>query len=83
MDDNKILISDDNGNQKEMNIFFTFEVETKKYVLCYEDENPDDIFSFGYDDEGNMYEVVEEKEIKLINEVLDAFEEENEDEEIN
>lgn len=83
MDDNKILISDDNGNQKVMNILFTFELETKKYVLCYEDENPDDIFSFGYDDEGNMYEVVEEKEIKLINEVLDAFEEENEDEEIN
>ena len=83
MDDNKILISDDKGNQKEMNILFTFEYERKKYVLCYLDESPDDIYSFGYDDDGNMYEVVDEKENKLVNEVLDAFQEENEDEEIS
>ena len=82
MEDNKIYIKDDNGKEEEFNILFTFDNDNTKYVITYKD-NEDEVFAFKYDDESNIYVVEDENEIKLINEVLAAFEEENEDEEIN
>lgn len=80
MEDNKIYIKDENGKEEEFNILFTFDNENNKYVITYKD-NEDEVFAFKYDDNSNLYIVENEDEIKLINEVLEAFDEESNNEE--
>ena len=82
MEDNKIYIKDENGKEVEMNILFTFENEDTKYVITYKD-NEDEVFAFKYDEENNLYVVEDEEEIKLVNEVLEAFDKESDNEEGN
>ena len=82
MEDNKIYIKDENGKEVEMNILFTFDNEDTKYVITYKD-NEDEVFAFKYDEENNLYVVEDEEEIKLVNEVLEAFDKESNDEEGN
>ena len=81
MDNNKMFIIDDNGNEIEVEILFTFENEEygKKYVL-YQDPNGDDeeVFVSSYDDEGNLESVEAEDELAMIEEVLGAFADEKE-----
>ena len=73
MEDNKIYITDENGKEIEMNILFTFDANDKNYVLCYEEGNEDDLYPFSYDDNGNLYVVEDEEELKLIDEVVSSF----------
>lgn len=73
MEDNKIYITDENGNEKEMNILFTFDANDKNYVVCYEGNNEDDVFAFSYDEDGNLYVVEDEEEVKIVEEVLASF----------
>ena len=83
MDTNKMFIIDDNGNEVEVDILFTFESEEygKKYVL-YQDPNGDEeeVFVSSYDDEGNLEPVEEENELAMVDEVLGAFVDEKEKE---
>ena len=75
MDDNKIYITDENNNEVEMNILFTFEANEKNYVLCYENDNEDDLYPFIYEEETGKIEAVEsQEELDMIDEVLEAFE---------
>lgn len=76
--DNKIFITDDNGKEYEMEILLTFENENKKYVVVYENSNEDELYAFSYDDEGNLNEITDSKELELIDEVVSAFDEEDE-----
>ena len=81
MDENKMYVTDDNGNEFEVDILFTFENEEygKKYVL-YQDPSgeKEEVFVSSYDDDGNLFEVTDEKELEMINEVLGAFDSEEE-----
>jgi len=83
MDTNKMFIIDDNGNEVEVDILFTFESEEygKKYVL-YQDPNGDEeeVFVSSYDDEGNLNSVEDEEELAMVEEVLGAFIDEEEKE---
>ena len=76
MREDAIYITDENGKEVEMRIFLTFDIEDKKYVLVYNDDNVDDLYPFIYDEEGNLYQVESEEELQLIEEVLSAYEEE-------
>lgn len=89
MDTNTIQVIDDNGNEIDFTILFTFDSDdTKKsYVLYYnaEDEQPQ-VYSSIYDDEGNLYPVETPEEWEMIEEVFNSFiaqddeDEEDEDE---
>ncbi len=79
MDNNKIYITDDDGKEVEMNVYFTFTTGDKNYVLVYETGNEDDIFAFTFDDDGNLFVVEDEEELEMIEEVIGAFEEDHED----
>lgn len=77
MEDNKrLVVVDDNGNEIEMEILFTFEndSQTKKYVLY---TNPLDeegqVFASRYDEEGNLFPVETEEEWAMIEEVFGAY----------
>ncbi|MBQ3419202.1 MAG: DUF1292 domain-containing protein [Erysipelotrichaceae bacterium] len=71
--DNKIFITDDNGKEIEMNILFTFDMDDKNYVVVYEGNNDEELFAFEYDEDGNLMSIEDEKTLKSVQEVIDAF----------
>lgn len=81
MDENKMYITDDNGNEFEVDILFTFDNDEygKKYVLYQDPQGEaEEVFVSSYDEDGNLFEVTDEKELAMINEVLGAFDSEEE-----
>lgn len=77
MSENSIFITDENGKEVEMKIYLTFDANDKKYVVVYSQDNEDELYSFVYDDNGNLYQIESEEELKMVNEVIGAYEEEN------
>lgn len=77
MSENSIFITDENGKEVEMKIYLTFDANDKKYVVVYSENNEDELYSFVYDDSGNLYQIESEEELKIVNEVVGAYEEEN------
>ncbi len=77
--DDTIYITDENGKEVKMNILFTFDYDENKYVIVYNHENKDELYPFKYDDDGHIFAVESEEELEIINEVLEAFEDENEE----
>ncbi len=76
MNSDSIFITDENGKEVEMKIYLTFESNYKKYVVVYTNDNENELFSFIYDDNGNLYQVESKEEMQMINEVIEAYEEE-------
>ena len=76
MSENSIFITDENGKEVEMKIYLTFDANDKKYVVVYSEDNEDELYSFIYDDNGNLYQVETDEELQMINEVIGAYEEE-------
>ena len=83
LDEKQITIMDEDGNQRVMEILFTYEHEErgKKYVFLYEKDNPDDIIAMEYNDEGELFEIESEEEYAEVEEVFNAFNEDNFEEE--
>ena len=78
--DNTIYITDEAGNEKAMEILFTCDLNGKQCVLVYEKNKEDDIYAFAYDEEGNL-EVLNDEEMQMVDEILAAFEEGQNEEE--
>lgn len=72
-DYNKITITDENGKSIEMNILFTFDADDNNYVICYLEGKEDEIYPFRYDEDGNLDVVEDEEELAMIDEVVAAF----------
>lgn len=86
MDTNKLVIIEDDGTQKEMEILFTFENDENgnSYVLFTDPQDETgEVFACRYDDEGHLEQINDEKEYEIVEEVFNTFVEEleNEDEE--
>lgn len=75
MDAEKIQVIDDEGNELEFDVLFTFEGEDDtKYVLYYDSSKEEpEVFSSIYDDEGNLYPVETPEEWEMIEEVFNSF----------
>ena len=77
MDDSErsLIVIDEDGNEKEMIIHFTFESKeyNKNYVLFYDEENDEEIFVASYDDEGNLNIVEDEDEWSMVNEMVENY----------
>lgn len=78
MSDNKITITDSDGNEHLMEILFTYENEHrgKKYVFFYEPGNEDEIIVRSYTDDGELFEIDDDEEYGEVEEVFNAFIEE-------
>ena len=78
--DNQIIIQDDEGNEHLVDVLFTYENEErgKKYVFFLNPENEEEVMVMSYTDEGELEEISDE-EFEEAEEVLGAFEEENDD----
>ena len=70
--ENRIYIKDENGNEVEMEIFFTFENGDDRYVIVHDAET-DDYFSFGYDENGNLRPIEDPEEFAIVEEVFNTF----------
>ena len=76
LDSNSLYVVDENGNEKQMTILFTFESDEyqRKYVV-FEDPSKEDgeVFASAYDDDGNLLPVETDEEWSMIEEVIGAF----------
>ncbi|MBQ6335184.1 MAG: DUF1292 domain-containing protein [Erysipelotrichaceae bacterium] len=78
MKEDSIFITDDNGKEVEMKLYLTFDFDGKQYAVLYEaGSSPDELVAFTYDDEGNMYAVEDDSELAVVEEVVNAYAEEN------
>ena len=76
MDSNKIFVTVDGGEEKEMEILFTFESDEygKQYVVFCDPEVEDgEVYAMAYDDDGNLDPVENEDEWAMIQEVLEVY----------
>lgn len=75
MDDNKIVITDNNGEENVFEILFTYEDEENgnKYVMYYSEEDDEQIFASRYDDENHLYDIEDSAEWERLEEVLEDF----------
>lgn len=79
LESNTLFVTDENGNEMEMEILFTFEDEenNRNYVVFCDPENEDEVFASTYDDEGHLIPVETQEEWAMIEEVIGAFSEED------
>lgn len=76
-DEKEIVIIDENGKQRVMEILFTYEHEArkKKYVFLYEKNLPEEVIAMEYTDEGELKEIESDEEYEEVEEVFNAFSE--------
>ncbi len=77
-DTNKIILTDDEGNEREFEILFTFDYEAtgKQYVVVQNPADDEEVFGFSYNDEGELFPV-DEEEFEIVAEVFDAWRDES------
>ncbi len=84
--DNKITIYDEAGNEVEnLEILFEFESDEQNYVLLHDPKSDSgEVMAFKYDSEdqgeGKLMPIETDEEWDMIEEVLGAFEDEQEEE---
>lgn len=78
--DNKIIFTDEQGNQTQLNILFTYhnEERDRTYAFFFADENPEEII-VGYLGENNeILDIEDDDEYDELDEVLASYIEEKE-----
>ena len=78
---NTMIITDDSGQEREVEIILTFEDEsTGKTFVLFSDplDEEGNVYAYRYDEDGNMNEVTDENEWEMCQEVLGAFAQEDE-----
>jgi len=75
LNDNEIVIIDENNNEYLMNILFTYENEDRnsKYVFVYDKSDEESVYAFKYNENGELIEIEDEDELEEVNEVLEAY----------
>ena len=85
LESNKILITEEDGTETEMEILFTFDDDSrsKSYVLFTDPKDEEgEVFACSYTDEGEMEPVEDPEEWSMIEEVFGAFVDELDDAEV-
>lgn len=81
---NTMIITDDSGQEREVEIILTFEDEStgKTFVLFSDPQDEEgNVYAYRYDEDGNMNEVTDENEWEMCQEVLGAFAQEDDEDE--
>ncbi|KAF0222896.1 MAG: hypothetical protein FD133_1468 [Erysipelotrichaceae bacterium] len=84
MEENKIIVTDEQGKEYEMTILFTYEDEAnvKKYVFYYDDKVDDgEVFVSQFTDQGELFPVEDDEVWTMLNKVLEEWQLENNDDE--
>jgi YD repeat-containing protein len=78
-EDNRITITDESGQEREMEIILTFDNDdgSRHFVLFTDPNDPEgNVFAYSYDEDGNLEAVSDPEEQEMCSEVLSAFQEE-------
>ncbi|HJC36550.1 MAG TPA: DUF1292 domain-containing protein [Candidatus Merdibacter merdavium] len=82
LDSNSLYVVDEDGSEKRMTILFTFENEQygRQYVV-FEDPQDDSgqVFASAFDDEGSLLPLESEEEWAMVEEVIGAFAEDEDE----
>ena len=80
MDENRMVITDENGNEHLVEILFTYHSDerNKDYVIFYELDNPDEVMAYAYNEDHELIELTDE-EYSEVEEVLNAFQDEGDE----
>ena len=82
LDSNSLYVVDEDGSEKRMTILFTFENEQygRQYVV-FEDPQDDSgqVFASAFDDEGSLLPLESEEELAMVEEVIGAFAEDEDE----
>lgn len=73
---NTMIITDESGQEREVEILLTFEDESTghSFVLFTDPQDEEgNVYAYRYDEDGNLNEVTEESEWEMCQEVLGAF----------
>ncbi|MBR0473684.1 MAG: DUF1292 domain-containing protein [Erysipelotrichaceae bacterium] len=76
MDSNKLFVTLDSGEEKEMEILFTVDLDQfgKSYVLFFDPEDPEaTVYAMSYDEDGNLNAIESDEEWGVIEEVLEGY----------
>ena len=76
MEENKLLVSDDQGREYEMTILFTYHDEStaKDYVVYFDEKDEaGQLYAATYNEEGELFPVEGDEEVDKINEVIEAY----------
>ncbi len=76
MDVEKIQVIDDDGNELEFEVLFTFENDEigKKYVVFADPQDESgEVYASAYDEAGNLLPIETDAEWSMVEEVLGAF----------
>ncbi len=80
---NKLLVTDENGLEKEMEIMFTFDYNEKSYVVYFDPNDTNQevaVYASVYDSSGNLYPVESEEEWDVIDQMVESFTSDDEEE---
>lgn len=76
-DSNRMTITDENGNEKVMEIILTFDSDDgSRHFVLFKDpsENKEEsVYAYTFDDDGNLDQVTNDEELEMCSEVLAAF----------
>ena len=81
---NTMIITDESGQEREVEILLTFEDESTghSFVLFTDPQDEEgNVYAYRYDEDGNLNEVTEESEWEMCQEILGAFSNEDEEDE--
>jgi uncharacterized protein YrzB (UPF0473 family) len=84
MENETIFVVDEAGQELEMTVLFTVEstVSQKNIVVYFNPEDEDgQVFASIYDEEGNLFAIEDDAEWGFVEEVFNAFIEEQDEEE--
>lgn len=81
MESNIMYVMDENGQEQEMEIVFTFENDGNNYVVFREmNSTSDEVYASKYNEAGDLFPIETSEEWEMVEEVIGAFsaDEENE-----
>ena len=75
---NVLFVTTNDGRQLTFKVLFTYHSEDfeKDYDFFYEENDENNIIVYSYDDSNTLHEIEDEEEYKELDEVLQAFDEE-------
>ena len=75
INEKQMIVYDNEGNEVVVEILFTYESEERgcKYVLFFEESNPDEIHAMRYTDEGELEAIEDDEEYSEVEEVLNCY----------
>ena len=75
---NVLFVTTNDGRQLTFKVLFTYHSEdfNKDYVFFYQENDEDNIIVYSYDDSNTLHEIEDEEEYKELDEVLQAYDEE-------